>query len=436
MKAIANRERYQQNRLVGLGLAAPGDCNDNSGIEQVAKCAFPNIPVIEYTTWTVPLPLSDTQLQETFGEQINVLSPGTQPGVASVDTSFASGYNGILQTDMLVVGFGIHCFGEPMAFTTIGNAIPSAATGATPPVSPDVFTQNDLNNGALGITAGVNPATLEWGFADWNALWHLANAYQFRWIFQQRHALVQEMVADVAHFGPYAEGVGMGTSEAPIQQYVAQVNGQYAGLAATSRFAPVNFRRIGSVSNSVTATTFTGNVGVFHPTRDYDTAPMSWGGLRNQGTTGQHPFRRLARPVLLEKGIPIGMQLQATDSYHYEQMLRYMSISENSTSGANQVANVQIDGSYSGLSLQVGGATGHTALELTLDAGGNYYAPQQVQTNRSIFKGGTMKLAILIKGFEVWGQWKKYFATNKTAQQFIDMPSVTGSVSGVTLAAR
>ena len=434
---VSSKEKYQQNRLVGLGQAAPSSCDDNSGIEHVAKCAFQNIPVIEYTTWTVPLPLSDSQLEATFGEQINVLTPGTPQGVASVDSSFASGYNGILQTDMLVVGFGVHCFGEPMSFSTIGNAIPSASSGATPPVSPDVFTQNDLVNGALGPTAGINPATLEWGMADWQALWHLANAYQFRWIFQQRHALVQEMVADVAYFGPYAEGVGMGTSEVPIQQYVAQVNGQYSGLGATARFQPVNFRRIGSVQNSVTGTTFTGNTAVMHPTRDYDTAPVSWGGLRNQGTTGQQiPFRRLGRPVLLEKGIPIGMQLNATDSYHYDQMLRYMSISENSTSGQNQVAVVQIDASYAGLSASVGGVTGHTALELTLDSGGNFYSPQQVQTNRSIFKGGVMKLAILVKGFEVWGEWKKYFASNKIAKQFIDMPSITGSVSGVSLAAR
>lgn len=429
MKSLMSKERMQdQNRLVGLGQPPPSDCNDNTGIESVAKCAMPNISVVEYTTWTIATPMLDTALGATLGEQVNIMTPSTPQGVASVDSSFAAGYNGILQTDMLVVGFGVHIFGEPMTFTTIGNAIPAATGPTAPPVSPDVWTQNDLANGALGPTSGINPATLQWGFDTWNAIWHLANAYQFRWIFQQRHALVQEMVADVCYFGPHAEGVGMGTSEAPVMEYVSRVNGQYAGLNASQRFAPVNFRRIGSVQNSVTGTVLPGNVAVMHPTSDYQTAPMSWGGIRNQGTTGQqHPFRRLAKPVLLQAGIPTGMQLNAQDSYHYEQMLQYLSISDNINSQQNQVANVQIDANYSGLSTQVGGATGHTALELTLDSGGNFYSPQQVQTNRSIFKGGTIKLAILIKGFEVWGKWKHYFANNKVARQFIDCPSLMSS---------
>ena len=260
--------------------------------------------------------------------------------------------------------------------------------------------------------------------------WHLVNGYQFNWVFQQRHYLIQEMACDVAYFGPYAEGVGMGTSEASIAQYVAQINSQYTALGATGRFLPISYRRVGSVNNGSTGNTFTGtNVGIFHPTRDFDLSPMSWGGLRNQGTTGhQVPFRKLARPVLLEKGIPIGMNLRATDEYHQTQMQRYMSISEGS--GNNNVASVQIDATYAGYSLQVGGATGKTALELTADSGGNQFSPQQVQTNRALYKGGVMKLAILIKGFEVWGNWKKYFMDNASASKFVDMPTLTGALSG------
>jgi len=55
-----------------------------------------------------------------------------------------------------------------------------------------------------------------------------------------------------------------------------------------------------------------------------------------------------------------------------------------------------------------------------------------VQSNRALYKGGTLKLAILIKGFEVWGPWKKYFASNAPAlTQYVDVPSITGQVSGL-----
>ncbi len=33
-------------------------------------------------------------------------------------------------------------------------------------------------------------------------------------VFQQRHLLVNELAADVSYFGPYADGIGMGTSDA------------------------------------------------------------------------------------------------------------------------------------------------------------------------------------------------------------------------------
>jgi len=425
LKSVSRDREAVAGRMIGLG-ASPS----NETFMSLSKCSFQQVPVIEYVTWTVPLPLSDDQIESTFGNEIDVLqNPKAVSGVASVDSSFV--VNGILQTDMFVIGFGIHAFGEPMSFSQIGNSVASAGTQTAPLVSPDVFSANDALNGALsgvlGVTAGIEPAQMEWGFADWQAMWHLVNAYQFQWKFQQRHLLINELAADVSYFGPYAEGQGMGTSDASVQQYVRQINDQYAGLGASSRFLPVSHRRVGSVNAGGTGATIAANTGVFHPTRDYDLAPVSWGGIRNQGSGGCcMPFRKLNKPVLLERGIPIGMILVAQDSYHQEQMQRYLSISEGADT--NQVANILVDQNINGYSV----ATGNAGLELTLDTGGNQFANESVQTNRALYKGGTLKLAILIKGFEVWGPWKKYFASNAPAlTQYVDVPSITGQVSGL-----
>jgi hypothetical protein len=438
MKATQVRHMDRQEtlgRMIGLGRppsGAVGVSGCDKSFEDTAKCAFSQVPVIEYVTWTVPLPLTDEQLQQTFGDEIDVLqNPKSVSGVASVDSSFV--VNGILQTDMFVVGFGIHVFGEPMSFSQIGNSIPAASVASSPPVSPDVFTANDLAHGALGPTSGISPAQLEWGFADWHAMWHLVNAYQFNWRFMQRHYLIQELAADVSYFGPYAEGVGMGTSDATIQQYVAQVNKNYTtNLGSTAAFEPITHRRLGSVNTGPTGYS-AGNIGVFHPTRDFDLVPVSWGGLRNQGTTGvQTPFRRLNRPVLLERGIPIGMTLNVQDAYHQAQMLQYMSITQN---GTTTPANIQMGANYSGVTAAGTGTTGGVGLELTLDTGGNQFAAQQVNTDRVLYKGGTMKLAILIKGFEVWGPWTKYFGSTNNQQslsQWMDMPTA----GATTLAGR
>jgi hypothetical protein len=60
-------------------------------------------------------------------------------------------------------------------------------------------------------------------------------------------------------------------------------------------------------------------------------------------------------------------------------------------------------------SITAGGA-GNVMLEQTLDAV-PALAPQQVNTFRQIFKGGILKLAIKIKGWEMPGGWKAYCST-------------------------
>jgi hypothetical protein len=414
-----------QNRFIGLG-ASPdqcGSCNDNSidALKSVTSCAFTQVPVIEYTTRTIQLPLHDSAIDTSFGQQIdllNIANPG--PNGVTVESSFVGNGN-TLQADMLAMGIGIHGFGEPLQFSLIGNAMTPLPAPGSPIFSPDVFTANDLANNALGVTTGVTPAELEWGGADWNAMWHMMEGYEFVWTMNQRYNIIQEIAADVAYFGPYAEASAASDSEVVAQQYVRQVNNRYRDLAAGGIFVPVQGRRMGSVSIAGPL-----NLGVFHPSRDFDTVGATWGGIRNQGGAACcQPFRKFSKPVLFERGIPIGMKLQAKDSYHVAQMQRYMSLSERQ--GGN-LATVSIDANVTGLTA----AGANTANELTLDQGPNVLAAQRVNTDRVIFKGGVMKLAVLIKGVEVWGAWKQYLVGQAGLGRISAPTAVSGAPAGIT----
>jgi hypothetical protein len=383
-----------EGRHLGLGQVPDGDA-----VQSMVRCPFSSVPVIEHVTWTTTVPLLDKDIDATFGDEVTPLQdPRTVPGILSVDSSFI--INGLLQCHMLCYGIGIHIFGEPLSFTIEGNGI--SASAIAPIASPDVFTQNDLANDAMGsadaVAGTVYPALLEWGFADWMAAWHMANAYEVNWWFNQRYTLLKEMLADVSYFGPYAEAVASGTSSIAAQQFFAQVNGTYVGLASPYVIQPVGFRRLGSVNTGGTAGG--PNYAVMRPTRDFDLADVTFGGLRNQGTAGcGSPFRKFTQPVFLEKGNPIGLQLQAKDAYHQAQMQRYLSITE---SGAGTPANIAFSAQagLNGLST-AGSAT--TAVEQTLDQTPNLVT-QRGQTNRMLFKGGAFKVAFLLKGFEVSSQ--------------------------------
>jgi hypothetical protein len=385
-------------RMIGLG-QVPSD----NVVSSVLSCGFTQVPVIEYVTWTVDLPVSDANVEATFGDEIDVLqNPKSVPGVASVDSSFV--INGILQVDMLVIGFGVHGFAEPQNGTQIGNYVnPAPVAGQVTP-SPDSFTLNDVTNGALGtaVAAGtttITPAELEVGVCSQNALWHLMNAYQFQWIMQQRYLLINELAADVAYFGSYAEAVGAGSSQEAFQRWVRRANDHYqTQLGAPGAFLPINAQRV----SSITKPPVTGvNVGVFHPTRAYDLMDTTWGGLRVQGMTGMiQPFRKLFKPVLLEKGIPIGMLLKVQDEYHQLLMQQYLSQTD---SLGGTVSTIAIGPSTSGQT----STSANEFLELTLDTPAITVA-QQVQTDRVLLKAGALQLSILIKGFEIWGPWKQY----------------------------
>ena len=417
-KNSAALRKSNPNRQMGLG-ACPG----LSTLQQCLGGKFDSIPVIEYVTWTVSLPVADANVEGTFGDSINLFGNAQSvPGVASVDSSFV--VNGILQTDMFVIGFGAHFFAEPQTWSQIGTSI-TPGTGVIPP-SPDVFTGNDLANGALGATfaAGtstINPAVVEWGAPAWRAAWQASNAYRFVWTVNQRMNVIDEQLADVSYFGPYAEAYAASDSEIPIHPFVQRLNASYAALCKACNqvggfgFYPVSHRRVGSVSSYSTTGaeggTSVGNVGVFHPTRDFDLAGTTWGGLANNSAGCGSPFRKLPRPCLIERGLPIGFSLEANDQVNLDNFQSEISASGAPLNGNGSVPEFDAPTGGSGgfTSGATSPATGPTAGqqvmgELTLDAT-PVLVSQTVQVGRSIYKGGQFKLSFLIKGYEVMRDW-------------------------------
>ncbi len=410
-------ESREKVMRVPFGLGAPP--GDAKAAEKCLRCGFGNVPVVEEVVWTIPLPLTAEEAQTTFGDTVNPLSGSSAvPGVASIDSTFL--INGILQTDILAQGIGVHVFCEPMTFSTIGNAFLAPATIADSAPSPDVFTANDAANGALGgelstDTAPV-PAVFEWGSATWRAGWNFINAYQFQWKTSQRELVLNELAADISYFGSFADAQASGTSELPIAEFVALVNATYRAKNSQTIFLAVNFRRVGSVNG----TTGGVNVGVFHPTRDFDLAPVTWGGLRWQGygCRGQM-YRPVESPCFLERGIPIGMIFIAQDAVHQAQMIESLTI-DNEPFGFNVQPDVNVDGySIPGTSTGATVVTGaivaspttNIMLEQTLDAT-PVLVSQSINVTRQVFKGGIFKLGIKIKGWEMPGGWKSYCQEN------------------------
>jgi len=400
--------RYGQDRdpliRVPFGLGQPPS---PAAAASCLKCSFGNVPVTEEVVWTVLVPITHQATQQTFGDIINLFSGNSTPaGVCSVDSTFL--VNGILQTDLYCTGIGIHVFVEPFAFSAIGNGweAPSAA-GTAPAPSPDVWTKNDLDNGALGSAAQVGtssaplitPASLSWGTDAQDAGWNFINAYQLQFRTNQRELMLNEMLADVSYFASFGDAVAAGTSEVAVIEYAALVNAQYRALGSATIFLPANFRRYGSVGTSPAS-----NVGLFHATRDFDFAPVTRGGLKFQGTNcGGSMYRKVERPCFFERGIPIGPQFVVVDPCHQARFQAAISI--DSFTGSQ---NLEPDANVSGFTL-----TGtNVMLEQSLDLTTPTNIAEQVTVTRQVYKGGIFKLAVKLKGWEMPGAWKAWCQKN------------------------
>ena len=118
---------------------------------------------------------------------------------------------GQTQTHFVACYIGFHMEPEPLCFTARGNASTHPTSAVAQPPSPDVFTQNDRANGALGTavaagTATFLPAVYRHGWWANYVCWHMARAYNLRWKIGQHVNIMDEQLRHTAYMPPLGSG--------------------------------------------------------------------------------------------------------------------------------------------------------------------------------------------------------------------------------------
>lgn len=386
-----------------------------------------NMDVIEQVRWGFQGPISPESVTQNFGARIDLFGSGLAPnGVDFVETTMAQ--TGQTQTYFIACYLGFHMEPTPMCWTARGNAWTVPETALAAPPSPDVFTQNDQANGALGtaISGGSQvmiPALLEYGWWQNYAMWHMARGYNLRWKIGQKTNIMDEVLRHTAYMPPSAQEGSASSSEVDIQQFVFDINSRYNQMGTSLNFMPIDFVRLGSLS--VTSGETTVNVGDFTPSRDFDLVPATYGGMDLRSLLrNQSEFRKLTLPYVIRPGVPIGITLQENDSDQAEAMRSLLSITNQNTAATippvvGPAPNVNDTFTASG---------GNIMLERQLDTATN--TSQAVPVERAIFKGGPWKLSLMIKGFEVPEDWYNLMSQNQ------DIKNVVMNACGVRFASQ
>jgi hypothetical protein len=202
-------------------------------------------------------------------------------------------------------------------------------------------------------------------------------------------------------------------SEVDIVNFVKRMNVRYGELGAAQQFLKVNRIRIGS--SGATAGT---NYGIFRPSNDDTVVGATYGGIDLRSLLkGNSEFRKLTVPYVIEKGIPIGLILQQNDGDQVATMQAYLALTQNGNLyGGGQFPPLVTDtasnigSQYDGAVPQ--GAPSNVGLEIPLYPGGSAPLAQQVATSRAVYKSGTLKLSLGVKGFEVSDDWYTILKNN------------------------
>jgi hypothetical protein len=407
-------------RAAGIGLGQVRDNREGLGdlVSSILSCkACPtyNMPIIEQVRWTLGGPLLDSTIQQSFGAEIDLFGSGKAvPGIAFVETTMAQ--PGQLQVPTLCCAIAWHLEPEPFEFTAQVNAWTRPVTGTQAPPSPDVFTLNDVNNGALGAAlapTGNTPASqimvpgvLQWGWWAAYAFWHMARGYDLRWKIGQHTNIMDEVLRHTAYMPPNAQNGSTAGLNVDVTDFVRQTNNYYDQLGTALIALKTDFLRLGSVNLAGA------NIGAFRPSRALQFVPTTVGGINLRELLGANSeFRKLTVPYLIQPGIPIGLICQEADTVEADQMRRWLSITQSQQSGippievddANILATTTVNGGNTSREVVIGAATPPTAAD---------FVNQQVDTGTAIFKGGEGKITLAIKGFEVDGDWASVLNAN------------------------
>jgi hypothetical protein len=372
-----------------------------------------NMDVVEQVRWTLGGPQSNQSISENFGATIDLFASGKSPvDIDFVETTMAQ--PGQTQTHFVACYVGFHLEPDPMTFTLRGNAWTHPVSGVAKIPSPDVFTANDVANGALGsaVAAGTQvflPAIMEHGWWMNRAFWELVRAYNFRWKIGQHVNIMDEQLRHTAYMPPNAQEGSASSSEVDPFNLINQMNSRYDSMGSALDFLPHDFLRVGSIGST------TVNNGRFMPSRDFDTVGVTYGGsdLRSM-LRGNSEFRQLCVPYVIEPGVPIGIFLQECDSVQAELMRALLSISQvgGSFGGAIPPA-VTPDANINAGFTQTGAAV---MLERTLDGAD---VPQQIDAQRVIYKSGVGKITLPIKGFEVTKDWYNQLSSDEDVRNLV-----------------
>ena len=358
-----------------------------------------NVPTIDSVTLHFDGPLTDTAIQGTFSNVINPLgaNEGSPPeGCTQVDTTFAE--PGKFQTFALVCAIQWRMDFEPFEFTAPINGWTSPISGAAKPVSPDAFTLADVAaNGTLGLLAGQTmvPGSLEWGNWIGQAFYYMTLGYNLQWQYGHNYNIINDNLRYTAYVDNAQQQSGASNSEVDLEFYLRQTNNYYRNVLDSPFTALMLDRtRLGNMTLGEAA-----GLSVFRPSRAYERVNTTFGGQSVRSRLkGNSEFRKLTVPFLAWPGVPLGLKAVVSSSDDQLRMQQFLS----ATYGFGGSAPAQFT---EDLNVNVGGGVaeltgGVTSQEPSLDSGN---APHYVQTyaQRMPFKGGTWKITVAFKGYEL-----------------------------------
>lgn len=375
-----------------LGLGMPPDVFGSNADQALADQCNPNarIVIAEVARWRIDSSVADSAIAATFGDRVNVwgTSDGNAPpGVTSATNTLATA--GMPSADLIIRGISVRFLVTPEARSIPGNlGVPAGVANLF--ASADVMTLNDQAR-SLGLAQGQAapiPATLLYGLPTWKAAFAFVNGYEFAFLRNHTDRLLQEPLTAMAHIEPFAEAEAAGNAFSTNQDVTLAYNQRLVGLGMTQQFAPVFFKRLGSLTDGNAA-----NTGIFTPTRDGDTSITMFGGVGVPQNPLQHDPYLFTTPLYWPMGAPITLQFIANDPTYQAEFQRWLSVTGGSGGQAGNDLNLPFSNVVGFSGTMPTTAAGDAMLEQTLDAN-QVTVNQQVNTNRALCKAGPMVIEV------------------------------------------
>jgi len=402
-------DRDHPTRKLGMGRLPGNNAEEKKNsflgfLKGMGNCPSYNIPTIDTVSLNFGGPLTDAQVLASFGDTINPLSAcetACPAGCTQVDSTFAE--PGKFQTYVLICGIQWRIDFEPQVFTALGNGLTTPTVAQPTVISPDFVPANEAGgvaaNPPFGLAAGqsLSQSALEWGWWAELAAYYMALGYNLEWQWGNRQTLLREQLR-YTMFAPTV-GEGASSSDVDVNSFARRTNDYYQNCLDSSQiFLPANVSRLGHELASAE-----GGVeqSMIRPTRAYEFVGATYGGTVLKALLkGNTEFRRLGCPFLIGPGIPIGLRAVQSNSTFSSLMQAYLSATQGygGTIPADFTASSLISaGSSAGAPGWVAGASG---LEPSLDVVPTTESIP-VLGDRTVFKGGTWRLTVGFRGFEL-----------------------------------